>query len=86
MQTTTPELVSIVKSRCLPRSTTLITVKRACTRTFGEKLSAEGIGQTLREIEGDPEYDRQQEFLAVAGRVAREGRLARFVYVSQKLS
>ena len=40
----------------------------------------------LREIEGDPEYARQQEFLAVAGRVAREGRLSRFVYVSQKLS
>jgi 2-polyprenyl-3-methyl-5-hydroxy-6-metoxy-1,4-benzoquinol methylase len=40
----------------------------------------------LREIEGDREYDRQQEFLAVAGRVAREGRLSRFVYVSQKPS
>lgn len=40
----------------------------------------------LREIEGDPEYTRQQEFLTVAGRVAREGRLSRFVYVSQKLS
>ena len=40
----------------------------------------------LREIEGDPEYDRQQEFLAVAGRVASEGRLSRFVYVCQKLS
>jgi hypothetical protein len=40
----------------------------------------------LREIEGAPEYARQQEFLAVAGRVAREGRLSRFVCVSQKLS
>ena len=40
----------------------------------------------LREIEGDPEYERQQEFLAVAARVAREGRLSRLVYVSQKLS
>ena len=40
----------------------------------------------LREIEGDQAYDGQQEFLAVAARVAREGRLSRFVYVAQKLS
>src|SRR5580704_926434 len=40
----------------------------------------------LREIEGDQAYDGQQEFLAVAARVAREGRLSRFVYVSQRFS
>jgi len=40
----------------------------------------------LREIEGDQAYDGQQEFLTVAACVAREGRLARFVYVSNKLS
>jgi 2-polyprenyl-3-methyl-5-hydroxy-6-metoxy-1,4-benzoquinol methylase len=40
----------------------------------------------LREIEGDQTYDGQQEFLTVAARVAREGRLSRFVYVSKKLS
>jgi SAM-dependent methyltransferase len=40
----------------------------------------------LREIEGDRPYEGQQEFLAVAARVAREGRLSRFVYVSKKLS
>jgi SAM-dependent methyltransferase len=40
----------------------------------------------LREIEGDQAYDGQQEFLAVAARVAREARLSRFVYVSKKLS
>lgn len=38
----------------------------------------------LREIEGDQSYDGQQEFLAVAARVASEGRLSRFVYVSRK--
>jgi cyclopropane fatty-acyl-phospholipid synthase-like methyltransferase len=38
----------------------------------------------LREIEGDQAYEGQQEFLAIAARVAREGRLSRFVYVSQK--
>jgi len=40
----------------------------------------------LREIEGDEAYDGQQEFLAVAARVATEGRLSRFVYVSEKSS
>lgn len=39
----------------------------------------------LCEIEGSPAYERQQEFLAVAARVAKEGRLSRFVYVSKKL-
>jgi SAM-dependent methyltransferase len=39
----------------------------------------------LRDIEGDQAYERQQEFLAIAARVAREGRLSRFVFVSQKL-
>jgi SAM-dependent methyltransferase len=39
----------------------------------------------LREIEGDQAYDRQQEFLAVTARIAEEGRLSRFVYVSQKV-
>jgi|SRR5581483_1684996 len=39
----------------------------------------------LCEIEGGPAYERQQEFLAVAARVAKEGRLSRFVYVSKKL-
>jgi cyclopropane fatty-acyl-phospholipid synthase-like methyltransferase len=40
----------------------------------------------LQEMEGDQEYDRQQGFLEVAARIAREGRLSRFVYVSKKLS
>ena len=40
----------------------------------------------LREIEGDQAYEGQQEFLVIAARVAREGRLSRFVYVSKKLS
>jgi SAM-dependent methyltransferase len=40
----------------------------------------------LREIEGNQTYDDEQEFLAVAARVAQEGRLSRFAYVSKKLS
>jgi cyclopropane fatty-acyl-phospholipid synthase-like methyltransferase len=40
----------------------------------------------LLEIEGQQAYEGQQEFLAVAAGVAREGRLSRYVYVSKKLS
>jgi len=40
----------------------------------------------LREIEGESKYDSQQEFLSVAARIAAEGRLSRFLYVSKKLS
>ena len=39
----------------------------------------------LREIEGDGAYGDEQEFLAVTGRLAREGRLSRFVYCAAKL-
>jgi len=38
----------------------------------------------LREIEGNQAFDDQQQFLEVAARLAREGRLSRFVYVAQK--
>jgi len=40
----------------------------------------------LREIEGDQAYDCQQDFLVIAARVAREGRLSRFLYISTKSS
>ena len=40
----------------------------------------------VREIEGDQTYEEQQEFFAVAARLAREGRLSRFVYVAEKLT
>jgi 2-polyprenyl-3-methyl-5-hydroxy-6-metoxy-1,4-benzoquinol methylase len=39
----------------------------------------------LREIEGDQTYEGQQEFLGVAARIAKEGRLSRFVYIAEKL-
>jgi hypothetical protein len=41
--------------------------------------------ERLREIEGG-EYESQQNFLGVAARIAKERRLSRFVYVSEKLS
>jgi SAM-dependent methyltransferase len=39
---------------------------------------------TLREIEGQQTFDRQQRFLDVAARLARERRLSRFVYLAEK--
>jgi hypothetical protein len=38
----------------------------------------------VREVEGDHTYKRQQEFLAITARIAREGRLSRFLYVAKK--
>jgi SAM-dependent methyltransferase len=49
---------------------------------YAARASRSGV---LREIESDQAYEGQQEFLAVAARVAGEGRLSRFVYVSKKL-
>jgi len=38
----------------------------------------------LLEIEGEQTYNDQQDFLAVAARIAREGRLSRFLYISER--
>lgn len=50
------------------------------------RAARESRSNALREIEGDQAYEGQQEFLAVAARVAEEGRLSRFVYVSKKVA
>jgi 2-polyprenyl-3-methyl-5-hydroxy-6-metoxy-1,4-benzoquinol methylase len=51
------------------------------------RLAARASRSTaLRATEGDQTYDGQQEFLAVASRIAREGRLSRFVFVAEKFS
>ena len=39
---------------------------------------------TLRDIEGHELYEGQQQLLGVAACIAKEGRLSRFVYVSEK--
>jgi 2-polyprenyl-3-methyl-5-hydroxy-6-metoxy-1,4-benzoquinol methylase len=39
---------------------------------------------SLREMEGEQTFEGQQEFLAVAARIAKEGRLSRFVHVAEK--
>jgi SAM-dependent methyltransferase len=50
------------------------------------RAARESRSAAVRRIEGDQTYEREQEFFAVASRIAREGRLSRFVYVSEKLS
>ena len=52
--------------------------KRCAAR---EKRSA-----ALREVEGDGPYEAEQQFLAMTSRLASEGRLSRFVYVSEKIT
>jgi cyclopropane fatty-acyl-phospholipid synthase-like methyltransferase len=39
----------------------------------------------LREMEGDPAYLAQQEYLSVAARIAKEGRLSRFLFVAERV-
>jgi SAM-dependent methyltransferase len=55
---------------------------RIAHRRWAARASRSG---RLREIEGEEAYEVQQNFLTVAARVAKEGRLSRFVYVSEKL-
>jgi hypothetical protein len=50
------------------------------------RRAREARSAALREIEGETEYESQQKFLGTAARLAAEGRLSRFVYVSKKLS
>jgi 2-polyprenyl-3-methyl-5-hydroxy-6-metoxy-1,4-benzoquinol methylase len=38
----------------------------------------------LREIEGDVTYEAQQNFFTVASRIAKERRLSRYLYISEK--
>jgi cyclopropane fatty-acyl-phospholipid synthase-like methyltransferase len=52
--------------------------KRCAAR---EKRSA-----AIRQVEGDRTYEAQQAFLAMTSHLAAEGRLSRFLYVSQKRS
>jgi len=48
------------------------------------RLAREKREPELRKMEGDSTYQGQQDFLEVAARIARDRRLSRFVYVSQK--
>jgi len=52
----------------------------------GRRMARESRSVALREIEGDQAYKNQREFLSVSARVAREGRLSRFLYVAEKVS
>lgn len=49
-------------------------------RAAREKRSA-----AVRQVEGDRAYEAQQNFLTMTSRLAREGRVSRFVYVSEQL-
>jgi len=49
------------------------------------KNARESRSSSLRRVEGDAAYKKQQEFLSVAAQVAKEGRLSRFVYVAERV-
>jgi len=48
------------------------------------RAARESHAQALRKIEGNQAYATQQEYLTVACRLAKEGRLSRFVFVAEK--
>lgn len=61
------------------------------TRNMAELAARRGAARAsrstlLREIEGEQSYESQQQFFEVAARIAREGRLSRFIYVAEKPS
>lgn len=50
------------------------------------RAAREARSAAVRQIEGERAFEAQQNFLAMASRLAGEGRLSRFVYVSEKIS
>src|ERR1700760_829611 len=48
------------------------------------RKACESRSMKLRQIEGNEAYESQQEFLFVAARLAKEGRLSRFAYVAKR--
>jgi ubiquinone/menaquinone biosynthesis C-methylase UbiE len=68
--------LQLVASENVTRNTAEVAARRRSVR--------ESRSSALRELEGDQTYEGQQEFLAVAARIAAEGRLSRFVYVAEK--
>jgi 2-polyprenyl-3-methyl-5-hydroxy-6-metoxy-1,4-benzoquinol methylase len=68
----------LLVSRDVTSNMAEVAAKRRAAR---EKRNA-----AVRRIEGDRTYEAQQTFLAMTSRLAAEGRLSRFVYVSEKVS
>jgi ubiquinone/menaquinone biosynthesis C-methylase UbiE len=48
------------------------------------RAARESRSSALREMEGEETFNGQQEFLAMAARLAKEKRLSRFVYAAEK--
>jgi 2-polyprenyl-3-methyl-5-hydroxy-6-metoxy-1,4-benzoquinol methylase len=68
-----------------------VLVERDLTASMAEvaekrRAAREARGAAVREVEGDTTYEALQSFLAIVSRLAAEGRLSRFVYVSEKIS
>ena len=61
-------------------------VTRNMAEVAGRRQTARASrSSAVRGVEGDHTYERQQEFLVTAARIAREGRLSRFLYVAKKI-
>lgn len=49
------------------------------------RAARESRSTAVRQIEGDRTYEAQQKFLAMTARLAGEGRLSRFAYLSERI-
>jgi 2-polyprenyl-3-methyl-5-hydroxy-6-metoxy-1,4-benzoquinol methylase len=49
------------------------------------RAARESRSTAVRQVEGDRKYEAQQNFLAMTSRLAGEGRLSRFAYLSEKI-
>jgi SAM-dependent methyltransferase len=66
--------------RLIAESGLQLLVSENVTRNMAEIAARR---RALREIEGDQAYERQQEFLETASRIAAEARLSRFLFVAR---
>jgi ubiquinone/menaquinone biosynthesis C-methylase UbiE len=75
-----------VVSQCGLRMVTSENITRNMADVAERRGAARQARETsLREIEGDQAFLAQQEYLSVAARIAKEGRLSRFLFVAEKV-
>jgi ubiquinone/menaquinone biosynthesis C-methylase UbiE len=74
-----------VIAQCGLRLRTAENVTQSTAEVAERRLRARAARrEDLTKIEGQQTYEAQQDFLSVAARLAREGRLSRFVFVADK--
>ena len=82
---TTPGHNERVLRECGLRTLTTEDITHTMAESAARRKAARAAHESeLRTIEGDRPYEAQQNFLAMAGRLAQERRLSRFVFAAEK--